>query len=101
MGYDMLMLYTEDTYEIESEPYFGYLRGRYTKAEIRKIVDYARIFGIEVVPCIQTLAHMNAITRWERFKSIIDFNDILLIDDEKTYELIDKMFQTFTECFNT
>lgn len=101
MGYDTLMLYTEDTYEIESEPYFGYLRGRYTKAEIREIVDYARIFGIEVVPCIQTLAHMNAITRWERFKPIIDFNDILLIDDEKTYELIDKMFLTLTECFTS
>ena len=101
MGYDTLMLYTEDTYEIESEPYFGYLRGRYTKAEIREIVDYARVFGIEVVPCIQTLAHMNAITRWERFKPIIDFNDILLIDEEKTYELIDKMFRTLTECFTS
>ena len=28
MGYDMLMLYTEDTYELEDEPYFGYMRGR-------------------------------------------------------------------------
>jgi len=94
MGYDTLMLYTEDTYEIESEPYFGYLRGRYTKAELREIDSYARIFGIELVPCIQTLAHVNAVTRWERFKPIIDCNDILLIGDNKTYELIDKMFKT-------
>ena len=28
MGYNTLQLYTEDTYEIEGEPYFGYLRGR-------------------------------------------------------------------------
>ena len=31
MGYNTLELYTEDTYEIESEPYFGYLRGGYSK----------------------------------------------------------------------
>ena len=33
-GYTFLELYTEDTYEIEGEPYFGYMRGRYTKEEI-------------------------------------------------------------------
>ena len=32
MGYNALMLYTEDTYEVENEPYFGYMRGRYTIA---------------------------------------------------------------------
>ena len=36
MGYNMLELYTEDTYEVEEEPYFGYLRGRYTGEEIRQ-----------------------------------------------------------------
>ena len=30
MGYKELYLYTEDTYEIEGEEYFGYLRGKYT-----------------------------------------------------------------------
>ena len=28
MGYNALELYTEDTFEVEGEPYFGYLRGR-------------------------------------------------------------------------
>ena len=35
-GYNSLMLYTEDTYEIEGEPYFGYLRGRYSKEELKE-----------------------------------------------------------------
>ena len=34
MGYNCAMLYTEDTYEIESQPYFGHLRGRYTEEEL-------------------------------------------------------------------
>ena len=37
MGYNQLMLYTEDTYEIEGEPRFGYMRGRYTVDELREL----------------------------------------------------------------
>ena len=28
LGYNVLMLYTEDTYALDGEPYFGYMRGR-------------------------------------------------------------------------
>lgn len=41
MGLNMLQLYTEDTYEVEGEPLFGYLRGRYTTRELSLIDDYA------------------------------------------------------------
>jgi len=41
MGLNMLQLYTEDTYEIENEPFFGYLRGKYTAKELSAIDDYA------------------------------------------------------------
>ena len=57
LGYDTLELYTEDTYEVDGEPYFGYLRGRYSGAELREIDAYAKQRGIELIPCIQTLAH--------------------------------------------
>ena len=30
MGYNMVMLYTEDTYEVDGEPYFGYMRAAMT-----------------------------------------------------------------------
>ena len=58
LGMNMLMLYMEDVYELEGYPFFGYQRGRYTKAELREIDDYADELGIEVIPCIQTLGHM-------------------------------------------
>ena len=50
MGYNTLMLYTEDTFEIEDEPYFGYMRGRYTKEELSEIDVFAASLGIEVIP---------------------------------------------------
>ena len=37
LGYNCLQLYTEDTYEIEGEPQFGYRRGKYSKAELKEI----------------------------------------------------------------
>ena len=100
-GYDAIELYTEDTYDIDGESFFGYFRGKYTADEIREIDKYASIFGLNLIPCIQTLAHMNGITRWGRFKPIIDCNDILLADDERTYELIDKMFLSLSENFSS
>ena len=36
MGYNVAMLYTEETYEVENEPYFGYKRGRYSMEELRE-----------------------------------------------------------------
>ena len=97
MGYNCVMLYTEDTYEVNNEPYFGYMRGRYSKSEMKEIDAFASSLGITVIPCIQTLAHLNATFRWGKIPK--DCNDILLTDDERTYELIDNMFSTLSECF--
>lgn len=101
LGYNCLMLYTEDTYELKDNPYFGHNRGRYSSEELKAMDIYARSKGIELIPCIQTLAHLNAITRWETYSSIIDCNDILLCDNEKTYALIDSMFCTIAESFSS
>lgn len=99
MGYNCVMLYTEDTYEVNDEPYFGYMRGRYSKTEMKEIDEYAASLGMTVIPCIQTLAHLNAIFRWGKFPK--DYDNILLVDDERSYELIDRMFATVSECFKS
>lgn len=91
MGLNTLMLYTEDTYELKDYPYFGYMRGRFTEKELNECEQYAELFGIEIVPCIQTLAHLNAVLKWPAFWEYRDINDILLAGEEKTYELIDSM----------
>ena len=66
---------------------------------MREIDSYAQTVGVEVIPCIQTLAHLNAISRWQQY--VMDTPDILMVDDESTYDLIDKMFKTLSECFAT
>lgn len=101
MGYNMLQLYTEDTYEIEGEPFFGHMRGRYSQEEIKDIDAYCVSVGVELVPCIQVLAHLNQLTQWESYTSLFDCHDILMVGDEEVYELIDKMFATLETCFTS
>ena len=102
MGYQTVQLYTEDVYEIKEEPYFGYLRGKYTHEELKELDRYAQEKGLELIPCIQTLAHLGGITRWAEYANVcVDTGDILLAEEERTYRLIERMFQTCAECFTS
>ena len=99
MGYSTFELYMEDTYEIEDQPYFGYFRGRYTVAELQEIEAYAADFDLTFVPCIQTLAHLSAFVKWgvKEVQELRDVEDILLIGEEKVYDLIEGMFKTMSQ----
>lgn len=96
LGINLAMLYTEDTYEVPEQPYFGYLRGRYSQEELADLDTYASKLGIEMMPCIQTLAHLAQALRWSAFHHVCDTSDILLADEPKTYELLDQLIAAAT-----
>ncbi len=100
-GYNMIQLYTEDTYEVDGEPYFGYMRGRYTKEELTDFVSFCESIGVEVMPCIQTLAHLNQIFRHGKYGEIRDTGDILLVGEKRTYVLIENMFKSIRQVFKS
>ena len=64
MGYQEVYLYTEDTYDLPDYPFFGYMRGKYSPEEIRFLDEKSCSLGLELIPCIQTLGHL------ERFSSL-------------------------------
>ncbi len=101
MGLNMLMIYTEDIYVLKKYPYFGYMRGGYTEEEFIAVVDYAQKLGIEVIPCIQTLAHLGKVQRWKANASLFDTASVLMIDDERTYAFIEEMIATVRRAFRT
>ncbi len=101
MGMNMFMLYTEDTYKMEKYPMFGYLRGGYTTEELREIDEHAYNLGIEVIPCIQTLGHMERYLRWPEASPVKDTSSVLLVGADATYELIDEMLSTMRKCFRS
>ena len=99
MGYNCVYFYNEDCYEIKEEPYFGYMRGRYTIEEMKELDAFADSLGIEIIPCIQTLAHLRSFSRWNQAQFEID--DTLMVDEPRTYELVEHMIKTVSECFKT
>ena len=102
MGYNTLMLYTEDTYELDGHEFFGHFRGRFSKDELKELDSYCNSIGIELVPCIQTLAHLENMFKWVSvYGEVNDCDNILLCGEDKTYELIEDMFKTVSQCFTT
>ncbi|MBQ3070013.1 MAG: beta-N-acetylhexosaminidase [Clostridia bacterium] len=101
MGLNMMQLYTEDMYILEDRPYFGYMRGRYTDEELKAVDDTAYALGIEVVPCIQTLAHLATVLRWSAFSDLIDCNDIMMAGEDSTYAFVTEMIAKMRRCFRS
>lgn len=100
-GYNSLMLYTEDTFLVDGEPYFGYQRGAYTREEIRDMDQYCRSIGIELIPCVELLAHLKSIFRWEVYQRIRDTDDVLFVGEERTYEFIENIFKSLRAAYSS
>lgn len=101
MGLNLFMLYTEDTFQVEGEPYFGYMRGRYSYQELKDCDDYADALGIEIIPCIQTLAHIEHYLKWDVARSLKDTRDVLLVGSEATYRFLDKIIAAASRPFRS
>ena len=101
MGLNTLMLYLEDNYEVDGEPYFGYMRPTYRQSELSELDEYASRLGVEMVPCIQTLAHLPDALRWDVYGDITDYPECLLVGEEKTYDFIEKLIVSVMKPFRT
>lgn len=101
MGYNMVMLYTEDVFCVEGRPYFGYLRGRYTPEQLRAFDDYADSYGMEAIPCIECYGHMGKYLRWGEAAPIKDTKTVLLAREEQTFAFLEQIIDSVTACFRS
>ena len=99
LGFTSFYLYTEDLYTLEDYPYFGYMRGRYRPEELREMAAYAKGLDIEMIPCIQTLAHMGSFLQWNDSTPLRDQMTVLMCDEEKVYALIEAEVRAMREVF--
>ena len=99
LGFTHLSLYMEDVFELEGYPHFGYMRGRYTKDELKEVDKFAQKFGIEIIPTFQSLGHMGQYLHWSEAAPIRDTAQCFLVDEPKTYELLEKIISFMRECF--
>ena len=101
LGLNQVMLYMEDTYEIPEYPYFGYLRGAYSYKELKEIDDFGDTLGIEVIPSIQVLAHLKNPLKWNFTREFRDTEDILLVNEPKTYDFLKAAITAASKPFRT
>ncbi len=101
MGLNLGMLYTEDTYTVPEQPYFGYKRGRYTYEELKALDDYADLFGIELVPCIQTLGHLDRVVHWPAYRHVRENEGVIEPDQEDTYRIIEEFLRAASAPFRS
>lgn len=101
LGINFLTLYTEDTFEVTGEPLIGYQRGKYSKAEIRRLVKFAKQFGTVMFPCIQTLGHVEQILKFPKYAPLADDNRIFNVEKKETYRLIEKLIKNGSEPYES
>ncbi len=58
--------YSEATIEFKGYPLIN-PGARYTQAQVRKIVEYARLRHVDVVPCMEFYGHLHDVFRLERY----------------------------------
>ena len=102
MGHSWFMLYMEDVYEVEGEPYFGALRGRYSIQDLQEVDRYAQLFGVQLVPCIQTLAHMDQYFMWETIEyKYKDIDNIFNVGNAEVRTLLTRMIASLRKAFSS
>lgn len=77
------------------------MRGRYSEEELRLCDRYADHLGIEMFPCIQTLAHLTEALKWNFAANIRDTADILLAGRDETYEFIEELLKAATRPYRS
>lgn len=90
LGLNKFCLYTEDTYQVEGEPLFGFGRGAYTHSELRELDAFADKVGVEMFPCIQTLGHMEQVLKFGKYGKIADNKTVMNVLSEDTYAFVEK-----------
>lgn len=103
LGMNVVILYMEDTFTVEEYPYLGYMRGRYSLEELKEIDDYAYNLGVEIIPYMESLGHMEQYIRWgeEHIKLQTASDDVMLADDDDTYKFIETCLRTFKRTFRS
>jgi len=101
MGLNTLTLYLEDMYEIENHPYFGYMRGRYTKDEIKELCAYGEKLGVELIPEIQVISHLGKFLGYDSAAPFRCSPGTLLVGEQATYDLIEDMIKAIKDSFST
>ena len=102
LGLNSVTFYMEDMFEIPDEPYFGYMRGRFSAEELKRMDDYAAELGVEIVAELELLGHMAKFLRHYSNAYLCGGSvNELLVGEQTTYDFIEKIVKTISQCLRS
>lgn len=84
--------YLEHQFAFSKHPEIGPNDGSLWPEELKTLVEYARLRGVEIVGNQQSFAHFANILRHEQYKDLRETADVLNPTSENTYQLLDDMY---------
>ena len=101
LRYNELLLYTEHTFQFEKHPEIGAGSGGYSAPEIRELDAYARRWGVDLVPCLQTFGHFRRILEKARYRHLAESDRLWSVSPEAagTYPLLRDLLEEYLSNF--
>ena len=101
LRYNELLLYTEHTFQFEKHPEIGAGSGGYSAPEIRELDAYARRWGVDLVPCLQTFGHFRRILEKARYRHLAESDRLWSVSPEAagTYPLLRDLLEEYLPNF--
>lgn len=95
------MPYIEDMLKLDSYPSIGRGRGALTKDEVKKLVEYAKLYYVDIIPIFQTLGHFENILVQKEFLPYAEFPGAasLNVSYDSTYIFLENMIKEVAPLF--
>jgi hypothetical protein len=100
---NLLMLYTEHTFQFRRHPLIGKGASPMNAAEIRELDAYAAKHHVELVPTLQSLGHMHHLLKIPRYRHLAESDRRWSISPavEQSYELLSDLYSEYIGNFRS
>ncbi len=109
LRYNYYLLYMEDMFRLDRHPAIGAASGALTKEEAKEIVRYGKLWGVEIVPIVQTLGHLEKVLALPEYQELSETTPdprsggrrVLDVSNPKCYDLLRDLFAEVVEVFDS
>ncbi|MEM3974455.1 MAG: beta-N-acetylhexosaminidase [Ignisphaera sp.] len=103
LKYNYLALYLEDLFPWEKYRDIGVVRGRYSRDELKEVIEYGKKLGVEVIPSLELLGHMENILVLPPYRKYSEWHNpregVLDASDEEARNFAKELLQEVVEFF--
>ena len=97
------VLYIEDMFQFKSNRRIGIGRGALTYEEVRELVDYSRVWHVDIIPLFESLGHQNIMVGFPEYKEFREREGSFSFSptDERTIHLMEDFYKELSCVFSS